>query len=88
MKVKNLIIYLALITFLGALSACGSAEKASKQRQNLMMPEKSDLPRNSRYQPAKKKKTYKNKYSKKKKHSGIFELNSPATEFRTNTAHT
>jgi hypothetical protein len=54
------------ILFLG-LSACSSAEKAANERRNLMMPEKSEIKRNSKYKPAKSKKTYKTTKKKNKK---------------------
>ena len=54
------------------MTSCSSAEKASNQRRNLMMPEKTDLPRNSHYSGTKKKKTYKPKKHKKKKPKKLY----------------
>lgn len=65
MKIKQMVIILALITFLSCMLACSSAEKAAHQRRNLMMPEKTDLPRNKKYLAPKQKKTYKKKQKKK-----------------------
>ena len=66
MKTSRFIILLALWFVLGGLFGCSSAEKAANQRRNLMMPEKSDLPRNSKYKAPKKKKTYKRKKKKRR----------------------
>ena len=77
MKISKLLFFLAfLITFSSFLS-CSSAEKASSQRRNLMMPEKSDLPRNSKYRAPKKRKTYKPKKrkNKKRKYGAIYRIN-------------
>jgi uncharacterized protein YcfL len=67
MKNIRILFILALIIVFSGLSGCSSAEKASRERQNLMMIEKSDLKRNSPYNAPKKKKTYKPKKHKKKK---------------------
>ena len=56
---------LAWLIVCSGLSSCSSSKEAA-QRRNLMMPEKTDLPRNSKYQGTKKKKTYKPKKKKKK----------------------
>ncbi len=36
------------------LPSCGSAEKAAHERRNLMMPERTDLKRNSKFKSTKK----------------------------------
>ncbi|QQS50414.1 MAG: hypothetical protein IPM71_12605 [Bacteroidota bacterium] len=55
-SVKNLLILWLLIQL---MPSCSSAEKASHERRNLMMPERSELKRNDKYKPAKSKQTYK-----------------------------
>jgi hypothetical protein len=64
---KYLKYLLIVLVFLPALNSCSSAEKAAKERRNLMMPKKSELARNSKYKPAKAKKTYSQRSSKKSK---------------------
>ncbi len=66
MKNVRILFLLAFLIVFSGLTGCSSAEKSAIQRQNLMMPEKSDLPRNSKYKPPKKRKTYKPKKHKKK----------------------
>ena len=56
MKNGRIIIFLAFLIIFSGLSACSSAEKSMAQRRNLMMPKKSDLPKNSKYMETKKKK--------------------------------
>jgi hypothetical protein len=49
-----------------------SAEKDIKERRNLMMPKKSELPRNKLYQESAKKKTFKSHAKKKGRHKKLF----------------
>jgi len=72
MKNIRLLFILAWLIVFSGLTSCGTAEKATTQRRNLMMPEKTDLPRNSHYQASKKKKTYKPKKHKKKKPKKLY----------------
>lgn len=65
-RIIFLLVWLIVLSGLSGLAGC-SAEKHTAARRNLMMPEKSDLPRNSKYKEAKKKKTYKPKSYQKKK---------------------
>ncbi len=67
MKNVRLLFILAWFIVFSGLTSCSSAEKASRERQNLMLIEKSDLQRNSHYRAPKKKKTYKPKKHKKMK---------------------
>ncbi|MBA7539294.1 hypothetical protein ES705_31573 [subsurface metagenome] len=57
MKTGKILFVLAMLIVFSGLSGCSSGKEVS-QRRNLMMPQKSELPRNSKYTPAKKKKTY------------------------------
>ena len=69
MKIK---IFLLSVSLLLLLAGC-DAQKEYVQRRNLMMPKKSDLPRNSKYSGSKTTKTYKvrkNKQKKRKKSLG------------------
>lgn len=71
MKSKKLQLYLlVLIIFLAGIAAC-NAEKDVVERRNLMIPKKSELPRNYRYKEKEAKKTYKAK-KKKKKNKSLF----------------
>lgn len=65
MKISRILFLLAWLIIFSGLSNCSSSKQAT-QRRNLMMPEKTDLPRNSKYTGTKKKKTYKPKKKKKK----------------------
>jgi hypothetical protein len=65
MKSSRILFLLAWLIIFSGFSSCNSSKQAA-QRRNLMMPEKSDLPRNSKYAGTKKKKTYKPKKKKKK----------------------
>jgi len=72
MKNIRLLFILAWLIVFSGMTSCSTAEKASNQRRNLMMPEKTDLPRNSHYNGSKKKKTYKPKKHKKKKAKKLY----------------
>lgn len=72
MKNIRILLVLACLMVFAGMSGCSSAEKSMTQRRNLMMPQKSDLPRNSKYKEPKKKKTYKSKKHKKKKNKKLF----------------
>lgn len=65
--VKPLLAIWVLFLLISSFSSCSSAEKAAKERRNLMMPKTSELKRNNKYQPSKAKKTYKPKKVKKRK---------------------
>jgi hypothetical protein len=49
-----------------------NAEKEAAERRNLMMPKRSELPRNSLYKEKAKKKTYKAKTKKRKRTKRLF----------------
>ena len=69
MKIKVILLSFVVLLIFGSCDA----EKEAAQRRNLMMPKKSDLPRNSKYAGSKEKKTYKvkkHKTKKKKKNFG------------------
>lgn len=68
----KIIFMLVLLIVFSGLTACSSAEKSMNERQNYMMPKKSDLPKNSKYKEPKKKKTYKPKKCKKKKTKSLY----------------
>lgn len=72
MKNVRILFLLAFLIVFSGLAGCSSAEKAATQRQNLMMPEKSDLQRNSKYRPPKKRKTYKPRKHKPKKSKKLY----------------
>ncbi|MGD2035014.1 MAG: hypothetical protein PVF73_08160 [Bacteroidales bacterium] len=72
MKKTGIVFILAWLIVFSGLMSCSSAEKASIQRRNLMMPEKTDLPKNSKFQATKKKKTYKPKKYKNKKRKSLY----------------
>lgn len=76
MKIRHLLILLIFLLVIPAFGSCSSAEKAAVQRRNLMMPEKSDLPRNSKYRAPGKRKTYKPKKKKKRKYGCIYLIHS------------
>jgi hypothetical protein len=59
MKLSRVLFFLAFLIILPVLPACSTAEKATKQRRNLMMPETSDLPSNSKYKPPRRHRTHK-----------------------------
>jgi hypothetical protein len=66
MKFNRLMVYaLSLLIFLSGIIAC-DAEKEVTERRNLMMPKKSELPRNSRYKENDNRKTNKTKQKRKK----------------------
>ncbi len=64
MKLSRILFLLAWLIVLPGMYSC-SAEKHMAERRNLMIPQKDELPRNSKYTGVKKRKTYK---SNKKKH--------------------
>ena len=66
MKLSKILFFLTILIVLPVFSGC-NAEKQMAQRRNLMMPQKDELPRNSKYTGVKKKKTY--KPNKKKKNN-------------------
>ena len=66
MKLHRILPLLLWFILLPLLGGC-DAEKQATQRRNLMIPQKSELPRNSKYSGSKKKKTYKPKKAKNKK---------------------
>jgi hypothetical protein len=71
MKISRILFLLAWLIIFSGISSC-SSEKQIAARRNLMMPEKADLPRNSKYQATKKRKTYKPKKHKRKKPKRLF----------------
>ena len=72
MKNVRIIFILACLIIFSGLTGCSSAEKSMTERQNFMMPKKSDLKKNSKYKEPKKKKTYKPKQKKKKKKKSLY----------------
>jgi hypothetical protein len=72
MTIRKICFYLLLGMLLNAFTGC-SAEKETAERRNLMMPKKSEQPRNSSHfkEPAKKK-TYKAKAKKRKRAKKLF----------------
>ena len=66
MKISRLIILLAFLTVFPCMIGC-NAQKDMTQRRNLMIPQKDELPRNSKYRGVKKRKTYKPKKKKNKR---------------------
>ncbi len=72
MTLRKICFYLLLGFLLHCFTGCG-AEKEAAERRNLMMPKKSEQPRNSsNYREPAKKKTYKAKARKKKKTKKLF----------------
>jgi len=66
MKIIKLELFsLIMILFMTGIMAC-NAEKEVTERRNLMIPKKSELPRNSRYKENEKRKTYQPNQKKKK----------------------
>jgi hypothetical protein len=70
MKVSKCLFFLALLIIFSGFSGC-SSEKETAQRRNLMMPQKDELPRNSKYSGVKKRKTYKPKKNKSHVHKKL-----------------
>lgn len=65
---KRYIFLLIIFFFIPVTYSCSSAEKAAKERRNLMMPKQGELVKNQKFKPPKEKKTYKpKKYKPKKK---------------------
>lgn len=63
----KLVKFLVILFFVSlSIPSCTSAEKATKERQNFMMPKTTELRRNRDFAPSKDKKTYKDKKKKKK----------------------
>jgi hypothetical protein len=62
---KNRIFLICILIIL--ISAGCSGTKDMQERKNLMIPKKSDLPRNAKYKEPKKRKTYAIKHKKRKK---------------------
>jgi len=72
MTLRKICFYLLLGTLLHCFTGC-NAEKEVAERRNLMMPKKSEQPRNSsHYKEPAKKKTYKTKARKRKKTKKLF----------------
>lgn len=64
--IKPFVGILIMAFALSWFTACSSA-KDSVERQNLMMPKKSEMPRNYRYKEIEKRKTYKPKTNKNRR---------------------
>jgi len=62
---KNKVFFVYLLVFL-LITGC-SGIKDTQERKNLMIPKKSDLPRNTKYKEPKKRKTYMIRHKRKKK---------------------
>jgi hypothetical protein len=69
MKISKILYILALLILFSGFNSC-SSEKEVAQRRNLMMPQKDELPRNSRYSGIKKKRTQKPKKRKNHRRNG------------------
>jgi hypothetical protein len=67
---KYLLYTLNLVIFSTSILAC-NAQKDVTERRNLMIPKKSEMPRNSRYSEPERKKAYKVK-SKRNKNKSLF----------------
>ena len=67
MKISRILFLLAWLIVFSGLSACNT-QKEMAQRRNLMIPQKDELPRNSKYRAVKKRKTHKPSRKKHKKH--------------------
>ncbi len=63
---KRLIYLIILVFIIPAAYSCSSAEKAAKERRNLMMPKQDELVRNRKFKPPKDKKTYSQKHKKRR----------------------
>jgi hypothetical protein len=70
MKISRILIILAGLIIISGFSACNT-EKEMTQRRNLMIPQKDELPRNSKYRAVKKRKTYKPSRKKNHKHKKL-----------------
>jgi hypothetical protein len=66
MKISRLLLFLAWLIIWSGFTGC-SSEKQMTQRRNLMIPQKDELPRNSKYSAVKKRKSNKQKKKKHKK---------------------
>ena len=69
--VRKICFYMLVGMLLHNFTGC-SAEKDYNERRNLMIPKKSELPRNSMYKEPVKKKTYKAKAKKRRKSKKLF----------------
>jgi hypothetical protein len=63
---KHLIYLVILAFFIPATYSCSSAEKAAKERRNLMIPKQGELVKNQKFKPPKTKKTYNHKKKKRR----------------------
>ncbi len=70
-RIRTILFY-ALTTLCIYLISCCDAQKEMAERRNLMMPKKSELPRNSLYKEPAKKKTYKAKTKKHRKTKKLY----------------
>jgi hypothetical protein len=70
MKISRILFILAWLIVFSGISGC-SSEKDLAQRRNLMIPQKDELPRNSKYIGVKKKKTHKPSKKKCNKHKKL-----------------
>ena len=69
MKYNRILFLLAWLIILPGIYGC-SAEKQMAERRNLMIPQRDELPKNSKFRSAKKRKTYKPKKKKRNKRKG------------------
>jgi hypothetical protein len=70
-SIRKICFYSLIILFIYVISGC-DAQKEMAERRNLMMPKKSELPRNSLYKEPSKKKTYKVKTKKTRKTKKLY----------------
>jgi hypothetical protein len=69
MKISRVLYVLSILIVCSGFYGC-NAEKQTAQRRNLMIPQKDELPRNSRYTGVKKRKTTKQKKKKNNRRRG------------------
>ncbi len=71
MQLRKIFFYLFITLFICIISGC-DAQKEMAERRNLMMPKRSELPKNSLYKEPAKKKTYKTKTKKPRKTKRLY----------------
>ncbi|MBN2272763.1 MAG: hypothetical protein JXR41_11455 [Bacteroidales bacterium] len=71
MTIRKIGFFILLGMFLYVFTGC-SAEKDVAERRNLMIPKKSELPRNSKYKEPTKRKTNKIKTKKRRRTKKLF----------------
>jgi hypothetical protein len=82
MKYSKILILLAGLIILSGIVACDS-QKEMAQRRNLMIPQKDELPRNSKYTGVKKRKAHKPHKKRHRKHKRLTWIYSTGSAFNT-----